>query len=129
MAADIIAALPDRVTVVGVFVDRPPIEVAQVAEKLGLDAVQLHGQEPPEDLLHFRDFRLVRAFRLDRPSAWDGVRDFLERTRSLGLALDGVLIDAYVAGHPGGTGKSIADDPRMHAASSPSDSGRRIDAT
>ncbi len=50
-AAEIIAALPASVSAVGVFVDRPAEEVAEVADRLGLEIVQLHGQEPWNDLL------------------------------------------------------------------------------
>jgi len=110
VASDIIAALPDSVAVVGVFVDRPPIEVAEVAERLGLSIVQLHGQEPPEDLLQLGPIRVIRAFRLGHPSEWEGVRDYLSRADALGRPLEGVLVDAYVAGRPGGTGESIGDD-------------------
>ncbi len=35
---------------VGVFADRDPAEVAAIAARLDLDAVQLHGSEPPSDL-------------------------------------------------------------------------------
>ena len=35
---------------VGVFADRDPLEVAAIAARLDLDAVQLHGSEPPGDL-------------------------------------------------------------------------------
>ena len=35
---------------VGVFADRPAREVAAIAARLGLDAVQLHGHERPGDL-------------------------------------------------------------------------------
>ncbi len=110
VAADIIDALPERVSVVGVFVDRPPIEVAGVADRLGLDIVQLHGQEPPEDLLPLRGLRVIRAFRLNHPSEWAAVRSYLTRADALGRPLDRVLIDAYVAGQPGGTGTSITDE-------------------
>ncbi len=34
----------------GVFADRDPAEVAAIAGRLDLDAVQLHGSEPPTDL-------------------------------------------------------------------------------
>ncbi|MET0772392.1 MAG: tryptophan synthase subunit beta, partial [Candidatus Limnocylindrales bacterium] len=36
--------------IVGVFADRPAAEVAAIAGRLALDAVQLHGDEPPADL-------------------------------------------------------------------------------
>jgi phosphoribosylanthranilate isomerase len=110
IAAEIIDSLPERVSVVGVFVDRPPKEVAGVVERLGLDIVQLHGQEPPEDLLQLRGVRVIRAFRLNHPSAWEAVRGYLARADALGRSLDGVLIDAYVAGQPGGTATSITDE-------------------
>ncbi len=35
---------------VGVFADRDPAEVSAIAARLDLDAVQLHGSEPPTDL-------------------------------------------------------------------------------
>jgi len=35
---------------IGVFADREPAEVAALAGRLDLDAVQLHGDEPPSDL-------------------------------------------------------------------------------
>jgi tryptophan synthase beta chain len=40
----------DGPLLVGVFADRDAGEVAEVATRLGFDAVQLHGSEPPEDL-------------------------------------------------------------------------------
>jgi phosphoribosylanthranilate isomerase len=110
IAADIIDALPDTMTVVGVFVDRPPLEVAEVAGRLGLDVVQLHGHEPPEDLPRLRPLRVIRAFRLGHPSAWAEVQDYLARADGLGRPPDAVLVDAYLAGQPGGTGLSIEDE-------------------
>jgi phosphoribosylanthranilate isomerase len=106
-AAEIIAALPGHVKAVGVFVDRPPAEVAELADRLGLAAVQLHGQEPPEDLAALRRFRVIRAFRLRTAEGWKIVDEFLTRAEALGHPLEGVLVDAYVAGMPGGTGTSI----------------------
>jgi phosphoribosylanthranilate isomerase len=110
VALDIIAALPDTVAVVGVFVDRPPAAVAEVAERLGIGIVQLHGREPPEDLLQLEPFRVIRAFRLGHPTAWAGVCDYLARADALGHPPYGILVDAYVAGQAGGTGVSIKDE-------------------
>jgi phosphoribosylanthranilate isomerase len=109
-AAEIIAVLPASLSVVGVFVDRPAREVADVAERLGLGIVQLHGHEPPNDLLALDHLQIVRAFRLERASAWLEVTEYLGRAKAMGRLPDAVLIDAYVVGTPGGTGASIAND-------------------
>jgi tryptophan synthase beta chain len=42
----------DGPRLVGIFADRPSHEVAATAARLGLDMVQLHGDEAPEDLDH-----------------------------------------------------------------------------
>jgi phosphoribosylanthranilate isomerase len=109
-AAMIIRALPSSVTAVGVFVDRPAGEVVKLAEQLGLTVVQLHGHEPPEDLLLLRNLEVVRAFRLKSASDWGGVNDHLARARAIGRLPDAILIDAYVAGQSGGTGAPVAVD-------------------
>jgi phosphoribosylanthranilate isomerase len=109
-AAAIIAALPGSVSAVGVFVDCPTAEVAALARELGLGIVQLHGQEPPEELLALAHLQIVRAFRLDQARGWDQVREYLMRAEALGRVPDAVLIDAYVAAKPGGTGVAISDE-------------------
>jgi phosphoribosylanthranilate isomerase len=107
IAAAILAILPRRVTAVGVFVDRPAAEVAEMADRLGLETVQLHGNEPPEDLPALGRLRIIRAFRLGHAGGWGTISDYLARAEALGRAADGVLIDAYVPGVPGGTGTAI----------------------
>jgi phosphoribosylanthranilate isomerase len=109
-AAAIIGALPCSVTAVGVFVDRPAGEVADLADQLGLTVVQLHGQEPPEDLLVLSHLQIIRAFRLKSARDWSGVDEYLARALATGRLPDAVLIDAYVAGQSGGTGAIVAPD-------------------
>ncbi len=53
-AAAIVAALPPSASAAGVFVDRPPAEVAKAATGAGIGIIQLHGQEPEEDLVALR---------------------------------------------------------------------------
>jgi phosphoribosylanthranilate isomerase len=48
IAADIVKRLPPEVISVGVFRDSAPQRVSDVAHAAGLQAVQLHGHEPPE---------------------------------------------------------------------------------
>lgn len=49
-AAEIIRALPLFVTPVGVFWDHPAGHIKAVAETCGLRALQLHGDETPDDV-------------------------------------------------------------------------------
>jgi phosphoribosylanthranilate isomerase len=55
-------AIPYGVEAVGVFVDEDPDVVAELADELRLDRVQLHGSEPPEVVERFgaRALRGVR---------------------------------------------------------------------
>src|SRR5947209_5900637 len=82
-AAEIVAALPAGVEAVGLFVDRPPQEVAELAARLSLRIVQLHGQEPPEDLLVLRHLVIVRAFRLGDVRAVARMSSYLNSCRAL----------------------------------------------
>jgi phosphoribosylanthranilate isomerase len=109
-AASIVTALPPSVSPVGVFVDRPAAEIAALARSLGLQIVQLHGEEPPEDLLALGHLQLIKAFRLSRAAGWSTVIDYVERARNLGRVPDAILIDAYVPGQAGGTGASVEDE-------------------
>lgn len=46
--ADIVKRLPRDVLTVGVFRDEAPVRVVEIANRIGLGAVQLHGHETPE---------------------------------------------------------------------------------
>jgi phosphoribosylanthranilate isomerase len=108
-AAEIVAALPGTVSAVGVFADQPAVLVSELAARVGLSIVQLHGEEPPEELLALRHLRVVKAFRLESGSDWARVSGYLVRVHSLGCQVEAVLVDAFVPGLPGGTGRLIAD--------------------
>ncbi len=109
-AAAIVAALPPSVGAVGVFVDRPVVEVAELAAQLGLGRVQLHGRESPEVIGLLRPLRVVKAFRLESYAAWARVVDYLAQAATMGCPPEAVLIDSYVSGKPGGTGQAIDAD-------------------
>jgi phosphoribosylanthranilate isomerase len=106
-AATIVAALPPTAQAVGLFVDRAPAEVVEVAARVGLKVVQLHGDEPAEDLVALADLEVVRAFRLRDVGSVAGMARYLERAEALGRPPAAVLIDAHVAGQAGGTGQTI----------------------
>ena len=100
-AREIVAAVADPSRVVGLFVDRPPGVVEECAGDLGIRIVQLHGHEPPEDLLRLSHLQIVRAYRLGRVGDIREMVDDLARAGLLGRSPDAVLVEAAVPGQPG----------------------------
>lgn len=62
-AREIAAAVRGQARVVGVFVNRPPAEVEEIAAAVGLDLLQFHGDESPAELLPFgrRAIKVLRT--------------------------------------------------------------------
>lgn len=95
LAEKITAALPERVCRVGVFVDAARRDVERIAARVGLQAVQFHGDESP-DYCRGWDRKVIKAVR---------ARDRESVRRIAGYPVDFVLVDAYVEGLVGGTGR------------------------
>ncbi len=110
LAAEIISTLPITASAVGLFVDRTPGEVVELADRLGLRIVQLHGQEPPEDIAALSHLRIVRAFRLGDAEDVGRMVRYLRRAKELGRPPDAVLVESLVPGQAGGSGHAIDDD-------------------
>ena len=53
-AAEIISSLTDEIEKIGVFVNETPARVAEIVEQAGLTGVQLHGDEPADQMLQYR---------------------------------------------------------------------------
>jgi phosphoribosylanthranilate isomerase len=105
-ARDIAAAAADRVTKVGVFVNTDGQAMLEFAEDVGLDVIQLHGDEPAEMLRRLSGCAVIKAFRC-RDDGLDPVLGFLKECRALGRLPDAVLLDAYAPGKYGGTGQRL----------------------
>lgn len=98
-AAQIVAALPPFVTVVGLFVNAPQEHIGRALDHVPLDLLQFHGDETPEECARYgRPF--LRAVRME-----EGV-DLLEYAQRFSRA-KALLLDAYVPGTPGGTGTTF----------------------
>jgi phosphoribosylanthranilate isomerase len=96
-ARAIIAELPPLVTAVGLFVNEAPDRIRQTADYCGLDVLQLHGDEPPGACL-LPPYRVIKALR---------VKDAESLERRGEYAVSALLLDAWVAGAYGGTGRSF----------------------
>ena len=98
-AAEVAAAVPPYVSVVGLFVDATEAQVRATLNAVPLDLLQFQGEEPPEFCERFgRPF--MRAVRMA-----PGV-DLLEYGHRFRRA-KALLLDAHVPGKPGGTGQTF----------------------
>ncbi len=98
VARAVIAELPPYVTPVGVFVDESPETVLRVVAEAGLGAVQLHGEEPPEVVAELVPIACIKGFRVRGPGDLKGMVRY---------RVQGYLVDAFVPGQAGGTGKTV----------------------
>ena len=117
-----LAAARAHVMTVGVFVNETPIAIRQALDYCGLDAAQLHGEEPPE-LLGLSDDQPAplagRAYKALRPASLDEAhaqahRYALPIDRRAAGRLPALLLDAYDPQLRGGTGQT--GDWRLAAA-------------
>jgi phosphoribosylanthranilate isomerase len=99
-AEEIFGVAPPMVSRIGVFVDAPADFVASAAARLRLSAVQLHGDEDPS-YCGALPVPVIKAFRV----APEFDPQIIEAYRGV---IAGALLDTFVPGQPGGTGKAFA---------------------
>jgi phosphoribosylanthranilate isomerase len=105
MARAIVQGMPQAVRKVGVFVNAPAAEILAMFDTVGLDAVQLHGDEPPELLRDLRRVPVIRAFRVGRELTPIGC--YLQVCHRLACVPRMVLVDTLKPGQYGGTGATL----------------------
>lgn len=98
-AIDIAEAVGPFTSLVGLFVNAPAEEVRQILSRVSLDVLQFHGDESPEYCASFGR-RYMKAIRM---------REGLDLDAEMGRfdSAAGILLDAYRAGVPGGTGEQF----------------------
>ena len=94
-ARAIVARLPPLISVVGVFVNQRRSQIDRIVEEAGLSAVQLHGDEPPEQCRGYR-VPVIKALRADAESIQRLARD----------RAAAVLLDTPSRGY-GGSGRAF----------------------
>src|SRR5258706_3021295 len=113
-AAKIRPQLPKKIKAVGVFVNAPPAEAAELCKSLKLDAAQLHGDETPETVAEMsRSLPVFKAFRVEPDFRLGTLDEYAEAFA--------FLFDAANTGQYGGTGRTTDWDVARRAAA-----GRRI---
>ena len=131
-AAEVAAAIPDGVVRVGVFAGMAADEMHAVADVVGLDAIQLHGElwplsavggdgevptDPPARCGELRPLPVIRAVHLGpadgpEPNRLAEASRWGDAAREAGAAPAMLLVDAAVtretaAGARGGTGRTV----------------------
>jgi len=95
-AASIIRQLPPFITTIGVFVNEKPEQIVKVASRTGIDAIQLHGDEPPS--LCNLPRRVIKAIRVKSLESLDLLIDYRDKVSAF-------LLDTYTPDLFGGTGR------------------------
>ena len=93
-ASAIASELPPMISRVGVFVNAPRQTILEAVQSCGLHAIQLHGEETPEDCQGY-PVPVIKAFR---------VRDKASVANISAYAGQTWLVDSYQKGSRGGTG-------------------------
>ncbi|MFH1027740.1 MAG: phosphoribosylanthranilate isomerase [Pseudomonadota bacterium] len=107
-AALLIRRLPPFVQTVGLFVNEELEVVNGIADRCGLDIVQLHGDESPAYCSGVRR-RLIKAFRVKDETCLDLINDY---------DVAACLLDAWSPTAYGGTGKTFNWEIAAAAAAS-----------
>ena len=106
-AAEIVAALPPTIEKVGVVVNETPQRLSELADQIGLTALQLHGDEPPERLPEYR--RALPVHKIIKTLQVGGLltgtsRYALDEYLRMRGSIDAILLDSGVPANRGGTG-------------------------
>jgi phosphoribosylanthranilate isomerase len=95
-AREIVRAIPPLIQTVGLFVNEHREEMEEIKRYVGLDVLQLHGDESPEEVAQLRG-RVIKALRV-RADGVPNEDDFPDVT---------LLLDAHAPSARGGTGRSF----------------------
>jgi phosphoribosylanthranilate isomerase len=96
-AQEIISHLPEHKSKIGVFVNASRKRIHDVIRAVNLSAVQLIGQEGPDDLINF-EASVIKVFRVYPGFEVEVLRNYI---------VDAFLLDTYQDETYGGTGKTF----------------------
>jgi phosphoribosylanthranilate isomerase len=96
-ATEIIRQLPPFVLKVGIFVNPLINEINDVAPNIGLNAVQLHGDETPSSIEQI-NLPVIKAFRINNEFDYRKMEDYKNCS---------FLLDSYSPDNLGGTGMTF----------------------
>jgi phosphoribosylanthranilate isomerase len=105
-AADIIKRLPSFVQTVGVVVNESPENLERMISESGVDVMQLHGDESPENCRSSR--RVIKGIRIKSLESLSPLESYKD-------VVSAFLLDAYAPDALGGTGRLFNWDIAVEA--------------
>ena len=93
----IISELPPFITAVGVFVNESSEQINDIISYTGINTVQLHGTEPPEECGLYN--KVIKAFGINQLSDIGPLDQY--------NMVSAFLLDTYAPDSPGGTGQTF----------------------
>jgi phosphoribosylanthranilate isomerase len=95
-AKEVISRLSPVASLVGVFVNEESSRIREIAAELGLDAVQLHGDESPDFCASLGPIKSIKAIRVGQDFDLNLIKRY---------PVSMVLLDSDIKGSYGGTGQ------------------------
>lgn len=100
-ASFIIKSIPPFVNCVGVFANQSVSFIEDVLRDCPLDTLQFHGEEETQTLLYFKPYKsIIKTIHVK--DEIDNIEEVHKYKES-----DAFLLDTYLKGRPGGTGKTF----------------------
>lgn len=96
-ASEIVKRLPEHVSKIGVFVNADRKYVHEIVSSVHLSAVQLYGNDGPDDLINY-ETSVIKVFRVNDDFDVEVMKNYV---------VDAFLLDTYRKDRMGGTGKTF----------------------
>lgn len=97
-AREIIRRVPSPILKMGVFVNAREETVKRIAKFCGLDVLQFHGSESPEFCSKFKNYKIIKAFRVKNKEGLGSLLNYKPFA---------YLFDTFTKGKIGGTGRKF----------------------
>ncbi len=110
-ARDLFLGIPTEIARVGVFVNHPVSDIITIARTVMLDTVQLHGDEPTDDILELQQagYPVVKVLKAGGPRLLTAAQALPPHTRILVECGQGILPGGNAAVWDWGSAAILAD--------------------
>jgi phosphoribosylanthranilate isomerase len=90
--------VPPHIAKIGVFVNAKEKTIRDISKLCNLDMLQFHGEESPEFCERFKDYKIIKAFR---------IKNKINLKKILNYQTFAYLFDTFVKSKIGGTGRKF----------------------